>query len=70
MGYFPYQRYEHRHDAALTADIANKGLGVTPPEREAMVNGSMFGWDIPAATVEENQDAVPLAEIYLPEGVV
>lgn len=27
----------------------NETLGVTPEQREAMVLGSMFGWDCPAA---------------------
>ena len=28
----------------------NSMLGVTPEQREAMVLGSMFGWDVPAAS--------------------
>jgi hypothetical protein len=40
-GYYPI--YTH-----LTADELNKGK-VTPPQREAMLIGSMFGWDVPGA---------------------
>jgi hypothetical protein len=32
-----------------TVDQLNAKLGVTPAQREAMVAGSMFGWDAPAA---------------------
>ncbi len=30
-------------------DTLNADLGVTVPQREAMLAGSMFGWEIPAA---------------------
>lgn len=32
-----------------TADELNASYGVTPAQREAMHNGSMFGWDVPGA---------------------
>ena len=38
------------------AEIArgmNRALGVTEAEAEAMLNGSMFGWHVPAANVGE-----------------
>lgn len=41
----------------LDPDAMNAMLGVTPAQREAMLTGSMFGWDIPGATVEANKDA-------------
>jgi len=31
------------------ADHCNQQLGVTPLQADAMVNGSIFGWDTPAA---------------------
>lgn len=33
----------------LTADQMNAEHGVTPAQREAMYNGSLFGWDVPGA---------------------
>lgn len=40
-------------DGALIAagirESINAALGVTPPQREAIAAGSMFGWDCPAA---------------------
>jgi hypothetical protein len=34
------------------ADKLNEILGVTRKQREAMDNGSMFGWEVPGANVE------------------
>lgn len=33
----------------LTADELNQDNGVTPAQREAMHNGSLFGWEVPGA---------------------
>ncbi len=47
-----YQMYDGMitGDAARTlADRLNKALDVTPRQREAMLIGSMMGWDCPAA---------------------
>ena len=33
----------------LTAAELNAEHGVTPAQREAMYNGSLFGWDVPGA---------------------
>lgn len=33
----------------LSADELNAQNGVTPAQREAMHNGSLFGWDVPGA---------------------
>lgn len=30
-------------------DVYNESLGITPAQREAMLAGSMFGFDVPAA---------------------
>lgn len=43
-------RYGQRREA--TIDALNDWLGVTPAQREAMLNGSLFGWNIPAANPE------------------
>lgn len=32
-----------------TADELNQANGVTPAQREAMHNGSLFGWEVPGA---------------------
>lgn len=36
----------------LSADELNALDGVTPAQREAMYNGSLFGWDTPSADPE------------------
>lgn len=33
----------------LSAEELNADHGVSPAQREAMYNGSLFGWDVPAA---------------------
>lgn len=43
-------------EAPSAAEIArgmNRSIGVTEAEAEAMLNGSMFGWHVPAANVGE-----------------
>jgi hypothetical protein len=35
--------------ARLVADRMNDALQVTPQQREAMLTGSLFGWDCPGA---------------------
>ena len=50
-GYFPSdwnQPNEKAHNRE-TADYANEKIGVTKAQEAAMLHGSMFGWDIPAA---------------------
>ncbi len=36
-------------DAATAVRLFNEPLGITPEQVEAMLAGSMFGWDCPAA---------------------
>lgn len=43
MGYYPLQISD------VTAARLNTRHGVTEPQRKAMLNGSLFGWDVPAA---------------------
>lgn len=40
-------------ELAAIRDEFNDLLGVTPAQREAMLIGSMFGYDVPGANVEE-----------------
>jgi hypothetical protein len=49
-GYFQMYDGMVKGEAAKTvADRMNKALQVTPQHREAMLVGSMMGWDCPAA---------------------
>lgn len=47
-GYYP-QRPENAPWGAENCYTLNERLGVTKGQAEAMKNGSMFGWDIPAS---------------------
>jgi formylmethanofuran dehydrogenase subunit C len=49
-GYFQmYDGMVKGESAKIVADRMNKALEVTPQQREAMLCGSMMGWDCPAA---------------------
>lgn len=57
-GYFPSdwnQPNEKAHNRE-TADYANEKIGVTKAQEAAMLHGSMFGWDIPAANPKSYAD--------------
>lgn len=57
-GYFP-QRPENEPWGAENLDIINERRGVTKAQVEAMLAGSMFGWDAPVANpdnYDENGD--------------
>lgn len=41
-GYYPI-------NTKLSAKELNEAAGVSPQQREAMLTGSMFGWNVPAA---------------------
>jgi hypothetical protein len=51
-GYYPLESHG-------SLDTINRELGVSPAEREAMLAGSIFGWDAPLAQAEMHQDAKP-----------
>lgn len=59
LGYYHVRTYRgpkaHADAGELVASM-NLGAGVTRPQAEAMINGSMFGWDTPAAD-PDNYDA-------------
>lgn len=42
-------RYTNAEAAQALVDAHNNAIGVKPSQREAMVFGSMFGWDLPGA---------------------
>lgn len=48
-GYYPTQDTYVGRDV----DELNASLGVTPAQAEAMLNGSIFGWHVPAADPEQ-----------------
>jgi hypothetical protein len=48
-GYWSVTIADDKATAAAIIAAINCALGVTPPQREAMAAGSMFGFDCPAA---------------------
>lgn len=48
LGYFEDPMYEN-----VNPDILNEFLGVNKKNAEAMIIGSMFGWNIPGARIED-----------------
>ena len=48
-GYIPIKQHPEGKTAQEAADIANDVLGVTKSQEAAMLAGSMFGFDVPAA---------------------
>lgn len=53
-GFWPIKRCQAPEEAATLARTLNRaeGLKLTPALAEAMVVGSMFGWDVPGAFPE------------------
>ena len=49
MGYIPSEMQIAGKTAREAADIANDTMGVTKKQEAAMLAGSMFGWQTPAA---------------------
>ena len=52
QGYYPVtqgKNYVYGEEARKLMNELNAAAGVTEAQREAMQNGSMFGWDVPAA---------------------
>jgi hypothetical protein len=68
-GYFQmYDDMVKGETAKLVADRINKALHVTPQQREAMLCGSMMGWNCPAArpSSDLHAKAKPYAEENAP----
>jgi hypothetical protein len=60
-GYTPTARYGGGVTPREAVDAANKAMGVTRTQEEAMVAGSMFGWHVPGAdpkNYNENGDPI------------
>ena len=47
-GYYPV-KFNHLTSPKEAADLLNRTIKVSPIQAEAMLNGSMFGWDVPGA---------------------
>jgi hypothetical protein len=52
-GYYltDYDHHETEAECQEHCDLNNKPLGISPKVAESMLEGSMFGWDCPAAQV-------------------
>lgn len=48
-GYVPFDTNASPDELRLMVNEMNEGMGVTRAQEEAMLAGSMFGWDTPAA---------------------
>lgn len=66
-GYFPYKDFDGGYEEAKKlAELYNKKLELSPAQIEAMVCGSMFGWDSAAANPQTYFDkAVLLDTIHI-----
>ena len=51
-GYHKCNSAPYREQNEMTATQNNQRLGVTPQQSAAMLGGSLFGWDAPAAKPE------------------
>lgn len=61
-GYYPTEKYaKDREEARTIVDECNKAGGVTKAQEAAMLAGSMFGWDTPAADPRNyNEQGLPI----------
>lgn len=61
QGYWPVRfrdnRKRNRSELIKAADLLNEKIHVAPDQREAMLCGSMFGWNCPAAIPENHKKA-------------
>lgn len=61
QGYTPIARYGDGVTSREAVDAANEAIGVTRAQEEAMVAGSMFGWDKPGADPKNyNENGEPI----------
>lgn len=61
QGYTPTARYGDEVTPREAVDAANEAMGVTRAQEEAMVAGSMFGWDKPGADPKNyNENGEPI----------
>ena len=61
QGYTPTARYGDGVTPREAVDAANEAMGVTRAQEEAMVAGSMFGWDKPGADPKNyNENGEPI----------
>lgn len=58
-GYWPFVRPDDK-DAA---DRFNERRGVTPAMRQAMLTGSMFGWRVLGANLDDAENLYPEARL-------
>ena len=56
MGYIPSEMQTAGKTAREAADIANDTIGVTKAQEAAMLAGSLFGWQTPAADPKNYDD--------------
>ncbi len=62
IGYYESTVYDLAH-----ADLLNARMGITHAMREAMLVGSMFGWDVSGAREDRYQDAKSLVDCAKPK---
>jgi hypothetical protein len=69
LGFWPIKRLATSEEAATMARTLNRAddLRLTPAMAEAMLVGSMFGWDVPGAYPEAYQGKLNVSGVMHPE---